>query len=71
MHAVARGETGSAIEFAGEFVCAGPNPGLTGAPEFSETLGGFESSFFHIRHLDIENGIFEAAYRRAGWELRL
>jgi hypothetical protein len=36
--------------------------------EFSVIPGNFVSSFFHIRHLDTENGIFAVAHRRAGWE---
>jgi hypothetical protein len=69
MHAAARDETGSAPGIAG--VLAGEL--LDGIAEFAgsaalpEIPSGFESSFFHIRHLDIENWIFEAAYRRAGW----
>jgi hypothetical protein len=46
-------------------------PEIAEVVEFPETASGFESSFFHIGHLDIENWIFEAAYRRAGWKLRL
>jgi hypothetical protein len=69
MHAAARDEVGSAPDCEG--VIAGT--ALDEVAEFAggaglpETPSGFESSFFHIRHLDIENWIFEAAYRRAGW----
>ena len=71
MHAVARGETGSGAN--DDWVLAGVVAGatfvvLTG---LGETPCGFVSSFFHMGHLDVENWIFEAAYRRAGWELRL
>jgi 2-keto-3-deoxy-L-rhamnonate aldolase RhmA len=69
MHAAARDELGSApgtedvpavaeLDEVAEF---------TGVAEVLETPSGFASSFFHITHLDIENWIFEAAYRRAGW----
>ena len=37
-----------------------------GAVEISGTPLGLPSSFFHIRHLDIENWIFEAADRVLG-----
>jgi hypothetical protein len=40
---------------------------FAGLARFPETPSGFASSFFHMGHLDIENWIFEAAYRRAGW----
>jgi hypothetical protein len=69
MHAAARDELGSAPD--GEGILAGAV--LDEVAEFAVGAGlpeipsGFESSFFHIRHLDIENWIFEAAYRRAGW----
>src|SRR4029077_5295279 len=68
MHAAARDEAEGALAsdgvlangtLAGEAV-------FEGAAEFPETTSGFASSFFHIRHLDIENWIFEAANRRAG-----
>jgi len=49
---------GAALDEVAEFAVG------AGLPEIPS---GFESSFFHIRHLDIENWIFEAAYRRAGW----
>jgi len=73
MQAAARGETGSALEVG--YVLAG-EPLIVASEfaevvEFSATPWGFESSFFHIGHLDIENGIFEAALRRAGCEPRL
>jgi hypothetical protein len=48
-----------------------PTVALETAAAPSEAAGDFTSSFFHIGHLDIENGIFEVAHRRAGWELRL
>src|SRR5882762_12013040 len=69
MHAATRGEVGSAPNVEGVLAEAV----LDSVAEFAETAempetpSGFESSFFHIRHLDIENWIFEAAYRRAGW----
>jgi hypothetical protein len=66
MHAAARGEVGSAPTVAGELLAAMLDrvAEFTGSPE---PPSGFESSFFHIGHLDIENWIFEAAHRRAGW----
>src|SRR5229473_6387529 len=66
MHAAARDELGGALETGGVLAVAEPDKvaELTGV---AETPSGFASSFFHISHLDIENWIFEAAYRRAGW----
>jgi len=68
MHAAARDEVGSAPDSEGVVTLAvllevAELVGIAGLPE---TPSGFESSFFHIGHLDIENWIFEAAYRRAG-----
>jgi len=68
MHAAARDEAGTAPDSEGLFA----GGVLDGVTEFAGArvagdLSGFESSFFHIAHLDIENWIFEAAYRRAGW----
>src|SRR5882757_3553770 len=67
MHAAARDEIGTPLDTTGVL-------GVAGLDELAEIAGvaevpasGFESSFFHITHLDIENWIFEAAYRRAGW----
>jgi hypothetical protein len=71
MQAAARGETGTETGVTAEIAGVETGTALVGATAFSTTSCGFESSFFHIGHLDIENGIFEAAYRRAGWELRL
>src|SRR5213079_2778306 len=53
MQAAARSEVGSAPT-AGELLAAMLDrvAEFTGSPE---TPAGFESSFFHIRHLDIEN----------------
>jgi len=69
MLAAARDEVGSAP--GSEGVLAGAVldevAEIAGSAGLPETTSGFESSFFHIRHLDIQNGIFEAAYRRAGW----
>src|SRR6266849_7765142 len=69
MQAAARGEVASAPDTEGVLTVGALDEvaeiaGVAGLPE---TTSGFESSFFHIRHLDIENWIFEAAYRRAGW----
>src|SRR5882724_6368715 len=73
MQAGVRDETGSALEL--REVLAGAAAGAfevtAGAAAFSVAPCGFASSFFHMKHLDIENLIFEAAYRRAGWEPRL
>src|SRR5438093_3328683 len=68
MHAAARGEVGSApeVEVVVEAVLDSV-AGLAETAEMPETSSGFESSFFLITHLDIENWIFEAAYRRSGW----
>ena len=69
MHAATGDELGSPPD--GEGVLAGALldelAEFAGGAVVPETPSGFESSFFHIRHLDIENWIFEAAYRRAGW----
>jgi len=74
MHAAARGEVAGATENAGvlaDGVLDG-NAGVEGgAGLFPETPSGFESSFFHITHLDIENWIFEAADRRLVWDCDL
>src|SRR5229473_2028389 len=69
MHAAACDEVGSAPDGEGVLEVAGLGEVavLAGVAGFPEIPSGFESSFFHIRHLDIENWIFEAAYRRAGW----
>jgi len=69
MHAAARDEVGGALEIAGVLAVAGLDEvsEFAGVAEWPETPSGFASSFFHISHLDIENWIFEAAYRRAGW----
>src|SRR6266851_4718059 len=69
MHAAACDEVGSAPDGEGVLGVAGLGEVavLAGVAGFPEIPSGFESSFFHIRHLDIENWIFEAAYRRAGW----
>src|SRR5260370_21298326 len=69
MQAATRGEFASAPDCEGVMAVAlldevAEFAGIVGLPE---TSSGFESSFFHMRHLDIENWIFEAAYRRAGW----
>jgi hypothetical protein len=69
MHAAAGDELGSPPDSEG--VLAGALldelAEFAGGAVVPETPSGFKSSFFHIRHLDIENWIFEAAYRRAGW----
>jgi hypothetical protein len=67
MHAAARGEVEGATEKAGVLAegVLDENAGLTGAGLLPETPSGFESSFFHITHLDTENWIFEAASQ--GW----
>jgi hypothetical protein len=72
MHAAVPDEPGSALELRGalEDIAAGAFEETAGAGELSVTPCGFASSFFHMKHLDIENWIFEAAYRRAGWEPR-
>jgi hypothetical protein len=70
MHAAARGEVAGGPENAGvltEAVLDG-NAGVEETGLFPETASGFESSFFHIAHLDIENWIFEAADRRLVWD---
>jgi hypothetical protein len=69
MHAAAREELGSATDTAGALARAVLDEGteFAGAAVLPEIPSGFESSFFHIGHLDIENWIFEAAHRRAGW----
>jgi hypothetical protein len=69
MHAAARDEVGSATDTEGALARAvlGEVAEFAGAAVLPEIPSGFESSFFHIRHLDIENWIFEAAHRRAGW----
>jgi len=69
MHADARDEIGSAPGTGSvlAFAALDELAEIAGSAEFPGTASGFESSFFHIRHLDIENWIFEAAYRRAGW----
>src|SRR5690242_9435363 len=62
--AAEREESGNELEESklGDF------PNAEAAEEFSATPWDFASSFFHIGHLDIENGIFEVAHRRAGRE---
>jgi hypothetical protein len=69
MHAAARDEVGRALEIEGVLAAAEFDEvaEFTGVAELLLTPSGFASSFFHIAHLDIENWIFEAAYRRAGW----
>jgi hypothetical protein len=69
IHAAAREEIGRALDTVGVLAVAGLDEltEIAGVAEFPDTASGFESSFFHISHLDIENWIFEAAYRRAGW----
>jgi hypothetical protein len=69
MHAATRDGLGVALEIDGVLAVAELDKvaAFTGVVEFPETPSGFASSFFHIGHLDIENWIFEAAYRRAGW----
>src|SRR5437660_7096926 len=69
MHAAARDGIGSATDTEGALVRAvlGEVAEFAGAAVLPEIPSGFGSSFFHIRHLDIENRIFEAAHRRAGW----
>jgi hypothetical protein len=73
MHAAARDEVGrppdnpdvlavAVLDEVAEFA------GVAELPEFPS---GFKSSFFHTGHLDIENWIFEAAHRRAGWSCDL
>jgi len=70
MHAAARGEVPGAAESGGMLTGAvlEVNAGVEGAALFPGTPSGFESSFFHITHLDIENWIFEAADRRLVWD---
>jgi len=69
MHAAARDGVGSATDTEGALVRAVLDEvaEFAGAAVLPEIPSGFVSSFFHIRHLDIENRIFEAAHRRAGW----
>jgi len=69
MHAATRDEVGSAPETEGVLAVAVLEEvaEFAGVAELPETPSGFKSSFFHTGHLDIENWIFEAAYRRAGW----
>src|ERR1700682_2902994 len=69
MHAAVRDEFESAPDSEGVLAVAGPDEvaEFTGGAELPGTPSGFKSSFFHIRHLDIENWIFEVAHRRAGW----
>jgi hypothetical protein len=57
MHAAARDEIGSALELRGVPVgdTLGAFEEIAGAEGLSETPCGFASSFFHIKHLDIEN----------------
>jgi hypothetical protein len=69
MHAAARDEDGSAPDSEGALAGAVLDEvaEFAGGAALPEIPSGFESSFFHIGHLDIENWIFEAAHRRAGW----
>src|SRR5258708_1750403 len=69
MHAAARDEVGSALDTEGALARAVLDEiaEFAGGAALPEIPSGFESSFFHIKHLDIENWIFEAAHRRAGW----
>src|SRR5215469_3415710 len=62
MLAAARGESERELEESK----LGDLPNAEAAAELSATAGDFASSFFHIRHLDVENGTFEVAHRRAG-----
>ena len=55
MQAVARGETGGEEGFSRELTGEATGAEITaGVVEISGTAGAFESSFFHIKHLDIE-----------------
>jgi hypothetical protein len=69
MHAAGRDEVGSATDTEGALARAVLEEvaEFAGAAMLPEVPSGCESSFFHIKHLDIENWIFEAAHRRAGW----
>jgi len=69
MHAAPRDEVGSALDTEGALARAVLDEiaKFAGGAALPEIPSGFESSFFHIKHLDIENWIFEAAHRRAGW----
>jgi len=69
MHAAARDVVGRATDTEGALarVVLDEVAEFAGGAALPEIPSGFESSFFHIRHLDIENRIFEAAHRRAGW----
>jgi hypothetical protein len=57
MQAAVRGETGRAPELGGvlEGVAAGAFKETAEAGELPATPSGFASSFFHMKHLDVEN----------------
>jgi hypothetical protein len=57
MHAAAREEAGIELELRGVLagVAAGAFEAAAGTGELSATPCGFASSFFHMKHLDIEN----------------
>jgi hypothetical protein len=78
MHAAARGETGSGATEEGEVVAGSAETvGLGAGAELRElTPGveipcGFPSSFFHMRHLDVETGFSKSLLAGDGSELRL
>src|SRR3977135_2559998 len=59
MHAAVRDEVGNAPDSDDVLTVAGVGKvaEFTGVAEVLETPSGFASSFFHIKHLDIENWI--------------
>jgi hypothetical protein len=72
MQAAARGETGRESGFGeGAELCVATTAGTAGAVVFSATLGDFTSSFFHIRHLDIEKGFSKSRIAGLVGKLRL
>jgi hypothetical protein len=68
MHAAARGETGRDDELAGALLWVALTAAADAAALPSATAADFASSFFHIRHLDIEKEFSKSLVRRAGRE---
>src|SRR5258707_7215252 len=69
MHAAAGDELGSPPDSEGVLAGAllGELAEITGGAGVPENPSRFGTSFFHNQHLHIENLIFLAAYRNAGW----